>query len=304
MPVTPVRRTAKRKTSARKISATRKKASTVSTVDRMLHALPVSQHVIERGMTWTIIAVLMAILLGFAQFMGWPQQAYDAYARLSAEAGFEVKRVEITGMNRVDQVKVYEIVLAEKDRAMPLVNVEKIRADLIRYGWVKDVRVSRRLPDMLVVEIVERKPAAVWRRGGKQSLIDDQGVVLEDVARGKEGDLPILNGDGANEKTDALAKLIDAAPSLRPQIVSASWIGNRRWDLGFKTGETLALPEGEEAAAAALRNFARLDGIHRLLGGEIIYFDLRDPERAYLRKAPVEKESGNGAVSSGGDVTA
>ena len=51
-------------------------------------------------------------------------------AGFAANVGFEVKRVEITGMDRVDQLKVYDIVLAEKDRAMPLVDIEALRADI------------------------------------------------------------------------------------------------------------------------------------------------------------------------------
>jgi cell division protein FtsQ len=51
------------------------------------------------------------------------------------------------------------------------------------------------------------------------------------------------------------------------------------------------LPEGEEIAAEALVKFARIDGINRLLGRDLIYFDLRDPARAYLRKAPKAAES-------------
>jgi cell division protein FtsQ len=94
--------------------------------------------------------------------------------------------------------------------------------------------------------------------------------------------------------------LLDRATALKAQVVGASWVGNRRWDLRFKSGETLALPEGEQAAAEALLNFARMDGIHRLLGRDLIHFDLRDPDRAYFRKAPkVEPaKAGNTEVSS------
>jgi cell division protein FtsQ len=77
--------------------------------------------------------------------------------------------------------------------------------------------------------------------------------------------------------------------------------------LQFQSGETLALPEGEKAAAEALLNFARMDGIHRLLGRDLIHFDLRDPERAYFRKAPkvkpVKVESGDiTSTTSGREV--
>ena len=278
--------TAKRNNKSASKAAPRRKVRQLSLFDRFLRTLPFSEAEIQRMFTWISIAIGALIILGVAVFMGVPAMAYQQYAELSAKAGFEVKRVEITGMDRVDQLKVYDIVLAEKDRAMALVDVEKIRGDLMKYGWIKDVRVSRRLPETLVVAIIERKPTAVWQHSGKQSLIDEAGIVLENVSPNAVPGLPVLDGEGANVQSIALKDLIEKAPSLKPQISGASWVGNRRWDLAFKTGETLALPEGEDASAQALLNFARMDGIHRLLGKDIIRFDLRDPARMYVRKAP------------------
>jgi cell division protein FtsQ len=235
------------------------------------------------------LAVLTLLALVAAQYAGLTAAAYQQYAALAAKAGFQVKRVPVTGMERVDQLKVYQLVLAEKDRAMPLVDIEKIRADLLQYGWIKDARVSRRLPDTLAVEIIERKPAALWQRNGKYSLIDANGIVLANVRADEGGDLPMLNGNEANEHIVALNALLDNASALKSQVSGATWIGKRRWDLQFQTGETLALPEGEAEAAKALLNFARLDGVHRLLGRDLIHFDLRDPDRAYFRKAPKAK---------------
>ncbi len=267
----------------------RKKVRQVGIMDRLLRILPFTEQDIQRVLTWGVLAVLLLVALIVANWFGIPQAAYQQYAQVAAKAGFEVKRVEITGMDRVDQLKVYDIVLAEKDRAMPLVDIDKIRADLIEYGWIKDARVTRRLPDTLVVDILERKPTAVWQRGGVYSLIDDQGTELEKISAAEIGSYPVINGDGANQRVVALNKLLDRAQSLKDQIVGASWIGNRRWDLRFKTGETLALPEGDQLAAEALINFTRMDGVHRLLGRDIIHFDLRDPERAYMRRAAKQK---------------
>jgi cell division protein FtsQ len=293
--------TAKRNNKSASKSAPRRKVRQISWFDRFLRTLPFSESEIQKALTWASIAIGIAIIAIAASFMGVPAMAYAQYAELSAKAGFEVKRVEITGMDRVDQLKVYDIVLAEKDRAMPLVDVDKIRNDLIKYGWIKDVRVSRRLPDTLVVAITERKPTAIWQRGGSRSLIDEQGIVLENVSPNEVTGLPTLNGEGANRQSVALRELVNQAPSLKPQISGASWVGNRRWDLAFKTGETIALPEGEKEAAEALLNFARMDGVHRLLGKDIIHFDLRDPTRAYLRKAP--KAEPKPAMPSSGKTT-
>ena len=296
--------TTARKSGSRAKSVTpRKKVRQVSFIDRLLRTLPFSEDEIQRVFTWIVIALLVGAALFFARYSGLTERAYTQYGVLAAKAGFEVRDVEVTGMERVDQLKVYDIVLAEMDRSMPMVDIEKVRTDLLQYGWIKDARVSRQLPDTLVVEIIERKPTAVWQRNGKYSLIDADGIVLENVKSRADRELPLLNGADANRHAVALAELLDKASALKAQVSAASWIGNRRWDLQFKSGETLALPEGEKAAAAALLNFARMDGIHRLLGRDLIHFDLRDPDRAYFRKVPkaepakAEKSSG---ASNGG----
>ena len=286
MKTTTTRKNAGRKASSPKRTSTRQKVRQLSWFDRFLRTLPFSESEIQKGFTWIAAGVLILLLVIAARFFGVPAAVHQQYAAIAAKAGFVVTRVETTGMERVDQLKVYSIVLAEKDRAMPLVDLEKIRSDLMQYGWIEDVRVSRRLPNTLVVEITERKPSAIWKRGNKLSLIDGKGVVLENVSVNETNGLPTLNGQGANVQSVALAQLVARAPSLKPQISAASWVGNRRWDLTFKTGETLALPECEAAAAEALLNFARMDGVNRLLGRDIIHFDLRDPDRMYLRKSP------------------
>jgi cell division protein FtsQ len=150
--------------------------------------------------------------------------------------------------------------------------------------------VSHRLPDTLVIDIVERTPAALWQSQGQLALIDREGVVLDRVPVDKMPDLPLLIGVGANGEEQQLSRLMAAVPTLRPQLASATWIGGRRWDLNFQSGEIVALPEGEEPAKAMLMKFARLDKQTGLLGRGIIRFDLRKSGQMTVRlpRAPGE----------------
>ena len=296
-----------RKSNARaRKPAPRKKVRQVGWMDRILRTLPLTQDDVQRILTGGILALAVVIAIVVASWFGIPQAAYRQFGEVSAKAGFEVRNIETEGMKRADQLKVYDMVLSEMDKPLLLVDLEGIQTKLESYGWFKEVTVSRRLPETLVVTIVERKPTAVWQRGGKLSLLDDEGNVLDNIDASKMGNLPVINGDNANRQVESLAKLLDRAQSLKGQVVAANWVGNRRWDIKFRTGETLALPEGEDLAAEALVNFTRMDGIHRLLGRDLIYFDLRDPDRAYLRRAPKtlpeDKARSDGkSAKSGGD---
>jgi cell division protein FtsQ len=81
-----------------------------------------------------------------------------------------------------------------------------------------------------------------------------------------------------------------SVPTLKPQLASATWVGGRRWDVNFQSGETVALPEGEGAARMALQKFAKLDRSSGLLGRGIVRFDLRVPGKMIVRLPRVPGE--------------
>lgn len=272
-----------RKTKGKPRRAAKRKVKQVSIFDKILRAMPVSEAQVQRSLTVGLIGVFILGTFTVGHYSGINETVKNETATMVGNAGFQVEKVEVTGVNRIDELKVYEIALAQKDRSMLLVDIDQVREDLIANGWIKEARISRKLPDTLIVEIIEREPIAVWQRNGKLSLIDSTGFPLQDIQKEEIPDLPILVGKKANMRVQQLEKLLDVAPALRPMVTGATWIGNRRWNLEFESGETLALPEGEETAASALLNFARMDGVNRLLGRGVVHFDLRDSERAYLR---------------------
>ena len=281
-----------------------------SRLDAIINALPISPAALQRAANWTIGIGLFAVAGVAAHATGVTAKVQEEWAQAVGRAGFQVRKVEVVGADRIDRLKVYDIALAQKDRSMAAVDLDDVRGDLMRYGWIKDARVSRRLPDTLVVDIVERTPAAIWQHSGRLSLIDEKGVVLEPVTVATMPDLPLVIGPHANQRAQDLDRLLTEASSLKELLAGATWVGNRRWDLRFRSGETLSLPEGEDEAKTALAKFAHLDGANRLLGRGILRFDMRDPERFVLRMphegqvAPAKLEEAKGAADALAAVSA
>lgn len=266
----------------------KQRAQKPSTIDRMIAALPVSQATLNRMATWAFMLLIGGVTLGIATFFGVPQSAAVAAAEQIGKAGFRVDGIEVTGTRHMNAMTVYAVALDQRSRAMPLVDVAEVRERLLKYGWVADAQVSRRLPNKLVINIVEREPTAIWQNHGILTLIDKDGVLLDRVSPQSMPDLPLMIGDGANDQAPAYRTLLEAAPALKPQIRAATWVGNRRWNLLFETGETLALPE--EDPAQALVKFAELDGSRSLLGKGWVRFDMRDPTRIVVRKPGTETQ--------------
>ncbi len=279
-------------------NARRAKAKTSSLMDAVMSILPFTEEQLHR--------IFLAIILGGAAALAWfvaslagvPAMAQQQIAGLASDAGFEVRRVTVTGVERMNDAKVYNSVLERKDQPMPLVDLEDVRTDLLKLSWVKDARVARQLPDTLLIDIVERTPHAVLAKPDRLVLIDESGAELEPISIAKAKGMLVVSGPGAKKQVEELGKLLDAAPALKPKVVEAEWVGNRRWDLTFSTKQLLALPEGATESAGALIAFAKLDGGSRMLGGKVATFDMRAPGRIYMRvpgRAQEELKMGGGS---------
>src|SRR6476469_8700984 len=200
-----------------------KKSAKVAMPKRIAKRLPVDQARANKvaGLVFGAFVLAIGLVVGIA--LDIPAKAERAAGSAVGEAGFRVSGYQIAGINHMNRGLVDSVVTDELRRAaeeggsakaaQALVNVSEIRDRLLRYGWVKDARVSRRLPDTLVIDIVERSPAALWQNQGRLALIDSNGVVLDRVPIDKMPDLPLLIGPGANGEEQQLARLMDAVPT-------------------------------------------------------------------------------------------
>ena len=268
----------------------RKAPARVAVPKKLAARLPVEQAEANRIATWAFGIFVLAIVIVGMIALELPSKIGTAAGEAIGNAGFRVKSVTVQGTRQMDSRPIYRIALDSRTTALPLVDVAASREQLLGFGWVKDARVSRRYPDTLVIDIVERAPAALWQDGQRLSLIDAEGHVLDKVPVTRMPDLPLLVGAGANGHARGLDRLLTQAPTIRAQLVSANWVGQRRWDLSVQTGEVIALPEGDRAAADALAKFARKDKSAGLLGRGIERFDLRIPGKMIARLPRAEGE--------------
>lgn len=269
----------------------------------MLESIGLPPQLIRRIGGWLLLIAIVGILVASALILKLPQLAGIATGEAIGSAGFTMRRVEINGANRVSRLDIYNVAFDQPSMAMPLVDLAATRERLLRFGWIKEARVSRRMPDTLVIDVVERRPVAIWQQNNRLSLIDAEGVVLEPVRIEAMPELPLVIGAEANRHLASLAGLLSAAPHLRPQVAGATWVGDRRWDIRFQTGETLTLPEGDDLAVRAIRRFAGMDQQTQLLGRGFVRFDMRDPARMVVRvtrqpgsSVPVLEQSDPGQI--------
>ena len=185
-------------------AAIRARAAKVAVPKKIAKRLPVGQARANKVAGPVLGAFLLAIALVVLIALDIPAKAERSAASAVGHVGFTVSGYQIVGIAHMDRSRVDDVVNDELRRAadeagsakapQALVDAGAIRERLLRYGWVKDARILRRLPDTLVIDIVERKPAALWQSQGQLALIELEGVVLDRVPVDRMPDLPLLIG--------------------------------------------------------------------------------------------------------------
>jgi cell division protein FtsQ len=247
-------------------------------------SLPVSRGRLIRHLVIGFGILGLAAAVVVATFAGVPQRWWADAVAASARAGFEVRHVEITGTRESPKLPIYDAALSGPTNAMISIDLPAIRARLLQQPWVADATVSRRLPDTLAIDIVERRPVAVWQFQQQLKLIDATGNDLKAEHIERYSGLPVVTGAGANLQAASALALLAGQPALAKRVDAAMLVGGRRWDIKFKTGEVLALPDTPAAAADSLKRFAGYQAAgDGLLGRGFSRFDMRLPGKMLVR---------------------
>ncbi len=256
-------------------------------------ALPLSARALRRNVVIASTALVGVTGVILASLAGVPQRQWAEFVRNTAKAGFEVRHVEIAGVREMNKLPIYEAALSGSSNAMLKADLPAIRTRLLALPWVADASVGRRLPDTLTIQIVERRPVALWQHQQRFALIDITGRPLTSKGLDRFAALPVVVGPGANLRVREMLAMTAAAPALSDKVDAAVLVGGRRWDVKFKSGETLALPDTPAAATAAFKRFAKLEaGLsedRKLLGGRFERFDMRLPGQMTVAGPAVQK---------------
>jgi cell division protein FtsQ len=201
----------------------------------------------------------------------------------SSSLGFRVTEVFVIGRKETRHEDLSNAISLHRDEPMFGFSIAEIQSRLEMLPWVKSAQVERRLPDMVWVRIVERRPIAVWQLRDRSVLIDREGVALSAQVTSRFNALPMVVGEDAPQHAASLLDLLASEPELFQKIYAAVRVGGRRWNLRFSNGVDVQMPEsGIDKAWARL---AKLEQEHRLLDRATLRIDMREPDRLRLLPA-------------------
>ena len=233
------------------------------------------------------LQVLAFTAIGSIAFMAFAGAARPLYSPAPALAeiehlmelsGFGLSQVSVTGYRYTLDSDIFDAIGFAHARTMLGFDTRAAQDRIERLPWVERASIERVLPDRLEVRISERSPAAVWRRGDRNFLIDQSGRILAAVPRDAMPSLPRVAGEGAAGEAAGLHALLAQHPAFMARVDVAERVGKRRWMLRLADGGSVQLPAHGEAEA-----IARALSVWAARGPGAVEIDIRVPERTLVR---------------------
>ena len=136
---------------------------------------------------------------------------------------------------------------------------------------------------VLLVEVIERKPVAVYRENDDLTLIDLKGYKINNIfSRNDRKDLPLIVGTEGNYQVKEALEIYQLLSIYLNEIRGLIRIGERRWDIIFKNNKRIKLPE--KYPKRSLRKFLSSDKSYLISSNDFVIIDLRFTNKIILRK--------------------
>jgi cell division septal protein FtsQ len=159
------------------------------------------------------VCFTIACLWGW--YSGYIQRKYDIlkenFHQFLADSGFVLDDILIDGRVRTPKTEIRNALNLPVDNLITTLDISAMQQNLQKLPWIKEASVTRQLPNILYLNLVERKPIALWQNGQKHYPIDEEGNI---VTAHSLNDVPLLHI--ANEPVQLAegGKLCDLAPTL------------------------------------------------------------------------------------------
>jgi cell division protein FtsQ len=192
---------------------------------------------------YLILSGTLIIILSIVGILFYKEGVLNDHIVKKVEEFFLVKNIETIGRKRASKPKLLSILKNYQNTTLLSLDLESIQLEVEKVPWIKKVIIRRILPNKLSLTIEEFIPKAVWVRGRDRFVLDRNGYLIEKIFDQEYKNYFTVKGVEADLNLMMLIENLENFPEIYNQIDYANFIGRRRWDLHYKTGVKILLPQ-------------------------------------------------------------
>lgn len=206
----------------------------------------------------------------------------DIRHQIETRPEFMVNLLAVEGASTAVAEDIREIFPIEFPVSSFDLDLNDVRQTIRALPAVADVDMRIRNGGVLVAEVTERQPVALWRTREGLSVVDLDGVRIAALeSRAARPDLPVVAGKGADAAIPEALEVLAAAAPLEGRVRGIVRMGERRWDLVLDRDQRILLPERNPVGA--IERVIVLGDVQDMLERDLVAVDMRLGARPTIR---------------------
>ncbi len=220
-------------------------------------------------------------------------EAYEVFAKATF---FKLERIEVSRMRQLSRDEIVSLTGAKLGDSLLKLELQHVAEQLEKNPWIEKLKVRRRFPGTLSIEITERVPVAIVNMGYLYYL-DAKGEIFKPLTEGDRLDFPVLTGiteedllkdaDGTKQMLTTALGIMDLLK--KGSVFRLSDVSEIHLDKGY--GFTLFTAQGGIPVKLGNSDFegklARFSRIYQQLTTQITsleYVDLNYADKIVVKK--------------------
>lgn len=117
----------------------------------------------------------------------------EVYELVTTATPFRLERIEITRTKRLTRDEILALAGVKPGDPLLRLDLRRMADHMEKNPWIETLKIRRRLPSALAIEITEREPVAVVNMGYLYYL-DTKGEIFKPLTEGDRLDFPVVTG--------------------------------------------------------------------------------------------------------------
>lgn len=220
-------------------------------------------------------------------------EAYEVFAKATF---FKLERIEVSRMRQLSRDEIISLTGAKLGDSLLKLELPHVAEQLEKNPWIEKLKVRRRFPGTLSIEITERVPVAVVNMGYLYYL-DAKGEIFKPLTEGDRLDFPVVTGiteEDLLKDADGTKKMLTTALGImdllkKGSVFRLSDVSEIHLDKGY--GFTLFTAQGGIPVKLGNSDFegklARFSRIYQELMAQLTsleYVDLNYADKIVVKK--------------------
>ena len=201
----------------------------------------------------------------------------------SSKYNYNLISYEINELNYINKNEIIKKIKPYINTSVFLVPLEEISNSILENNWVENVKININYKNKIYIKISEFKPIGIYNFNNGNYYFNSKGKIIDyKNSNDQNRNLIIFSGQSSTSNALSLLDTINLVKKdFKSQILQASYIGNRRWNLFLENGILIKL--SEKRLKQSIKNYLKLSNKFNYNDlADIKVIDFRDSRKAII----------------------